>query len=320
MQPEPLLTLSTPPRRNSIRGIHPNVKPWVKKGIVEEDLKPTDQLWKGEPTADFRHDERLRRIRLLRKHGKNNPPHVLTADRLELCEPGDRCCSGACPECGRLLQRWFVRNSKYIIRDHIEKPDHQQVAITIIPATPIIGPGNLHTLDIHNLLRRLKYALDKAGIDIAIGAIDFSFNEDKRRKYNPFWSAHYYIITSVANQKRVTKLLRQIFTDDIRIPRPVKVSSFGNTRRRRSYAFKVQFKRRIGVDAIKEVADGTIRNCRNTSRDKLRAAERLELFIYLDRIGFAERFIFRGVKPHIQSTKVKLGETRRPSRRMKPNR
>jgi hypothetical protein len=299
---------------------YPEIRPWVIKAIAEEEQKSNDKIWKDEPSADFQYSERLRRIRFFRKHENENPLLKIIASRLELCERNNRCCSGACPECGRLLQRWLVRKSKCIIRDYIEKSGHQLVAITIIPATPITGPGKLHTLDIRNLLRRLKYALDKAGIDNAIGAIDFSFNEDKRGKYNTFWSAHYYIITSVANRRRITKLLRQIFGDDIRIPRPVKISNFDNIRRRRSYAFKIQFKRRIGVDAIKAMKDGNIRNCRNTSRDKLRAAERLELFIYLDRIGFAKRFIFRSVKPNIQSSKVELRAIRCMRRRIRPMR
>jgi len=183
------------------------------------------------------------------------------------------------------------------------------VAITIIPAKPIIRPGNLHTLDIENLRRRLIYALDKAGVDIAIGAIDFSFNEDKQSKYNRFWSAHFYIITSIANQARVKKILKQLFPSSRRIPRPIKISPFNNSRLRRSYAFKVQFNRRIGIDSVMKRNDGMTHKCRNTSRDKLRAAERLELFMFLDRIGFAERFIFRSVRPIIESTKVKLRKT-----------
>lgn len=284
-----------------------DIKPWVQKAIAEEEQKPNERLWKGERSAEYQLDERLRLIRFFRKHEKSHPLFKYIADRLELCERNNRCCSGACPECGSLLQRSFVRKSKYLIRDRLDIDGHELVAITIVPAEPIIRLGNLHTLDIRNLQRRLKYALDKAELDVAIGAIDFSFNEDKDGKYKPFWSPHFYVITSVVDRKKVLEALRDIYEDDgIRVSKPVMIQSFENTRYRRSYAFKIWFGRRKGYDDVKDGRPGI---CRNTDDDKLRAAERLELYMYLDRIGFAERFIFRGVKPVIKSTKVKFRAT-----------
>jgi hypothetical protein len=286
-----------------------DIKPWVQKAIAEEEQRLNERLWRGERSAESRLNERLSLIRFFRKYQKSGPLFKCIADRLELCDRDNRCCSGACPECGRLLQRSFVRKSKRLICEAIDKDGHSLVAISIIPAKAIIRPGNLHTLDIGNLRRRLGYALAKAGIEVAIGAIDFSFNEDKDGKYEQFWCVHYYVITSVANKSRVRKLLKPLFASDRRIPRPVKISAFDNSSRRRSYAFKIHFKRRIGVDAIKKEKDGTVRKCRNTSGQRLRAAERLELFMYMDQIGFAERFIFRGVKPVIKSTQVKFRAT-----------
>jgi len=86
----------------------PNSKPWVIRAIAEEEKKLSDKLWECEPTAEFQYDERLRRIRFLRKLQKADPAIKAIADRLESCERNDRCCYGACPECSRLLQRWFV--------------------------------------------------------------------------------------------------------------------------------------------------------------------------------------------------------------------
>lgn len=303
MQLEPPLPISYLSSRNGNSDSYPDVKPWVKRAIAEVDRKPNDQLWKNEPSAEYQLNERLRRIGCFRKHGKYDPPLNAIADRLELCEQGDRCCSCACPECGRLIQRWFVRKSKRIIRDAIDKEGCQLVAITIVPTRPIIGPGNLHTLDIDNLVRRLKYALDKAGINVAIGAIDFSFNEDRDGRYEPFWSPHFYLITSVDDERKLKRQLKHAFKGDPVIPRPVKVSRFDNSALRRSYAFKMVFHRRVGV-TNENRQDG--RKCRNTSRQRLRAAERLELFAYLDQVGFGQRLIFRKVEPSIRGSRVKL--------------
>ena len=307
MQIQPLFPLSYLwPSKEFNSDNYADIKRWAQKAIAEEEEQSNERLWRGERSAEYQLNERLTLIRFFRKYQKTGPLFKCIADRLEFCERNNRCCSCACPECGRLLQRSFVRKSKRLIYEAVDKDGHSLVAITIVPAEPIIRLSKLHTLDIGNMQRRLGYALVKAGIDIAIGAIDFSFNEDKEGKYKPYWSAHYYVITSVANKSRVRKILKRFFASDRRIPRPVKISAFDNSSRRRSYAFKTHFKRRIGVDAIKEGKDGTLRKCRNTSRQRLRAAERLELYTYLDQIGLAERFIFRGVKPTITSTKVKL--------------
>jgi len=53
----------------------------------------------------------------------------------------------------------------------------------------------------------------------------------------------------------------------------------------------MNFRRRIGYNEIKNIKE-KIRKCRNTSHDKLRAAERFELFMYLDRIGLLTVYFF----------------------------
>jgi len=158
----------------------------VIAAINDESRYPPDPLWKKEPTAEFTHEERLRRIKFLRKHSNTDPKAEAVADRLESCEPDQRCLSGACPECGRLFQRWFVRRSKKFIAKRNSRPKHELVAVSIVPSSPAAGPGQLLTVDVVNLQRRLKYALKKADLDVALGAIDFSFNEDHEQKYLSF--------------------------------------------------------------------------------------------------------------------------------------
>ena len=172
----------------------------------------------------------------------------------------------------------------------------------------LFSPDELSSFSTVNVQRRLKTALDKVGLGDAIGGVDISFDEDRDGKYEPFWCVHIYIITSIANKKRVQHVLKEIYIADDRIPRPVKISDFNNCAYRRSYAFKIVFPRRVGYDAVKE-GNGVTRKCRETSRDKLRVQERLELFIYLDQCGLANRFIFRGAKPVIRSSGVTIEET-----------
>jgi hypothetical protein len=167
---------------------------------------------------------------------------------------------------------------------------------------PTAGLGRLPTVDAVNLQRRLKYNAD---LDVALGAIDFSFNEDHQQKYQPFWSPHFYLITSTKEKAILKKNLCKLFSKTEEIPRPVKISSFRNKARRRSYALKMIFRRRIGYNDIKK-ENGKTRKYRNTSYDKLRAAERLELFMYLDKIGLADRVFFLSAKPVVKGQSVKI--------------
>lgn len=283
-----------------------DIKPWVKQAITEEEKLSKDRMWKNEPDADEIHQERLKRIRFLHKHGKTDAQAENVAQQLETCESNSRCLSGACPECGRLLQRWFVRRSKTFVREHLEKAEHELVAITIVPAWPIVLPGTLATFSVTDLQRRIKYALKNIGLEVALGGVDFSFNEDYEEKYKPFWSPHIYLITSTENRQQLQRKIRKHFEASEEIPRPVKIPTFENIARRRSYALKMNFKRRIGYDDTRTTNDGTIRYFRNTNHDELRAAERLELFVYLDQVGLAARVIFVGAKPVINSSGVTI--------------
>jgi hypothetical protein len=282
-----------------------DIRPWVKTAVAEEDANPPDQLWKNEPSAKTILQKHEKRVRFLRKHGKRDLKARDLADRLESCHPRRRCLSGACAQCAQLLQRWFVRQLKKFIARHIETAEGKMIAITIVPIDSTVEPGELRSLSIANFQRRIKHALRKEKIQVAIGAVDFSFNEDKKGKYEPFWAPHLYVITSATNKKVLKDELAKQFPEDVIIPRPIKITPFRNRAYRCSYALKTNFVRRIGYDQKKKKHD-RIRKCRNTSRDKLRAQERLELFLFLNQIGLATRPFFIGVKPHLRSKRVRL--------------
>ena len=87
----------------------------------------------------------------------------------------------------------------------------------------------------------MKYALDKAKVEVGIGGLDFSFNEDQKGKYPPFWNPHLYVITTTRNKKLLKKKLAKQLPKTVATPRPIKITPFQNTRRRRSYALKTYF-------------------------------------------------------------------------------
>jgi hypothetical protein len=286
-----------------------DVKPWAADAIAREDKTFDNPMWSGERTREDDDYERCKRIKLLRKYRQTEPAARIVAKRLKACEYGSRCLSGACPECGHLLQRWFVRHSKRFISTHIDNFDGDLVALSLVPVNSAARPGTLESVSIGNCQRRLKYALQAANIEATLGGIDFSLNEDRKGKYARFWGPHYYLITSTQNKNKLIKVLRPFFGKIKTRPRPVKVTPFDNKASRRSYALKMIFFRRIGYDEIK-MRDGKKRQCRNTSRDKLRSKERLELFIYLDKIGLAARVIFFGAMPISDSSGVYIARRR----------
>ena len=59
--------------------------------------------------------ERHLLVKRLRRFGRKNPLALELANRIEACRPHQRCKSGACPECSRAWQRWFVVAAKRFI-------------------------------------------------------------------------------------------------------------------------------------------------------------------------------------------------------------
>ena len=281
-----------------------NAKAWVVKAITEEDKNPPDRMWKKEPSAEKISDEQLKRIRFLRKHGKTDPTLFLIADCLERCEKRNRCYSGACLECGRLFQRFYVRRSKQVIRDIIAPEGKELIGICIIPSSPLVRPGQLKHFSIVNFQRRIKAALDTAGVKSAIGGIDFSFNEDRDQKWQPFICPHIYLIVSTNDREKLRRTLKTIFANTIEVHRPIKLPLFQNKPYRRSYSLKMTFKRRISY--YKRPKGNPTKKSRNTSNDDLRVDQRIELYKYLHQIGLAARVIFRRIKPENSSSKVRF--------------
>jgi hypothetical protein len=281
-----------------------NVKTWVVKAIAEERTNPPDRMWNGEPSAETISEEQLKRIRFLRKHGKSDSELNSIADCLELCEPRNPCCSGACPECSRLFQRFYVRQSRKPIQDIIAREGKELIGICIVPSSPIVRPGQLKHFSLANFQRRIKTALDTANVKSEIGGVDFSFNEDRQNEWQPFICPHIYLIASTDDREKLHQALETIFPETDEVPRPKHLPLFKNNAYRRSYSLKMIFKRRVSYYKMRK--ENPTKKSRNTSNDDLRVDQRIELYRYLHQIGFAARVIFRGLKPKIINSKVRF--------------
>ena len=302
-KPQFAISLSRP-RRTFNPHNSSNAKAWVVKAITEEGKNPPDRMWKKELSAEKISNEQLKRIRFLRKHGRKDPALIVIADCLDRCENRNRCYSGACLECGRLFQRFYVRRSKQVIRDFIAPEGKELIGICIIPSSLLVRPGQLNHFSIGNFRRRIKAALDTAGVKTVISGIDFSFNEDREAKWQPFICPHIYLIVSTNDREKLRRTLKNIFLKTDEVHRPIKLPLFQNNAYRRSYSLKMIFKLRISY--YKKRKGNPTKKSRNTSNDDLRADQRIELYKYLHEIGLAARVIFRGLKPEISSSKVRF--------------
>jgi hypothetical protein len=87
----------------------PHVTPLVAKVLGDEDYygdgAPT---WPGAPASSDAKATRERYSKRLRRFSPQFPKANELSHLLSACEPHHRCMSGACPECGRAFQRWFV--------------------------------------------------------------------------------------------------------------------------------------------------------------------------------------------------------------------
>ncbi len=71
--------------------------------------------WPNAPTSAEAGKARLRAIKQLRRFATKSNAAGLLADDLADCKPGQRCMSGACPECTRAFRRWFMTEAQKLV-------------------------------------------------------------------------------------------------------------------------------------------------------------------------------------------------------------
>ncbi|WP_166301483.1 hypothetical protein [Bradyrhizobium sp. 2S1] len=141
--------------------------PWLAKNLADErwfgDGQPN---WKYLPSVEKAQIERQQRVRLLKKHG-----HLELMTVLAACAPGTRCLSGCCPECGRAMQRFVATKASQLLT-----PYNEYDVASIIGRTQRLQ-GNLRTLPAAKFRDHLLRTLRRGRAGLALGGIDFSFNE-----------------------------------------------------------------------------------------------------------------------------------------------
>jgi hypothetical protein len=210
------------------------------------------------------------------------------AEKLEGCRQGRRCLSGACPVCGRALQRMFVHATPSLAERH----DGDMEAINLVSATGAIPYRRLDEHDVFERIeRRLRRALDRLRL-LAVGGFDISANEHEADEFEPHWMPHAWILAPGRRARRVENELRDWFPNTDTVPRPVHMKRFDGNPAGFAYALKPDFLRRISLEPA-TLPDGS-RSTHSTRGKPIWGEPRVELALALDRAGLDARLFLRG--------------------------
>ncbi len=265
--------------------------------------------------AMTRRQARLQRhklVKALRRHGKGDEAALDLAEKIAACRPERRCLSGACPECMRATQRFFVRAGA----DLLARSGVSTVAVSVVFGDAGIAEDDLARWP--NLFGRLspqlREALRKAGVRQAIGGFDVSANEHAEHRFAPHYRPHAWMIVPASKMARGEKAFRECLPASRTVRRPIRLQKFDGDLRGLAYAVKTDFVRRISLPR-KPLADGSVTR-RNTRDRPLLGRQRVELALALDRAGLGARIFLHGLRMVTTPDSVRIvgtEATRRPT-------
>jgi hypothetical protein len=281
---------------------HEPTRPWVANVLTSNTLYgDKGPSWHNATTSLQARSERERLCRFLFKHSFVKPQLRLMAQLIADCRPNNRCLRGSCPECGRAFQRYSVSECESLLRGR-----HAMVASVI--DSRISARNDLSELSTASLINRTKRCLKKNGVDLAVGGVDFSFNEDQRGQFRSHWSSHLWLILPSRNQDRWEPALRAQNPPSEATPTPVMVLDWDQRNNALAYSLKTTFYRRISVYEQKQ---SRAKPTRNTNYQDLRVAEKIPLYCYLDAIGLQSRLFLLGARPTATDRGIRLVELRK---------
>jgi hypothetical protein len=242
-------------------------------------------------TAAEARELRERSVRLLGRYGKQDRAALSLAERLEACPPRRRCMSGACPECGRAFQRWFVANSRDLIR---QLDGGALLMVTIVPDYGRCPLDELKNFNVEAVWRRTKRYLAKAGVRVAFGGLDFSVNVDGKDG-EPYVQVQCTLFVPKKLWPKSDRELRIALNRSGEVARPMLVRGFDGDNAGLAYALKPTFHRRESYPQAADARrDG--RSSANTRNRPLRGTAWTQLAVFLDRMGLGARLCLIGVK------------------------
>jgi hypothetical protein len=235
-----------------------------------------DEMWYRKAKKDRRAS-----IHWLEKQSTRDAKCATLAEKISRCKSGRRCGSLACPECSAAFQRAMSCLASRFLNGVSEV---EILCVTIIPADGLVALGSLTAADHYRYIRRWKHRLAEAGIELFIGAVDWSVNEEAQGGAKPRWCVHLHGIALYSGSPPLQKLLKKQFPAGSLILRPVKIDHWDRRKDWLRYCFKPDFHRRIV---------STRSGRRKVDKQPLRSKQRRELLLHLDEIGMNGRLLLR---------------------------
>lgn len=211
---------------------------------------------------------------------------------LARCSVLSPCGSGACPRCGRAIQRWFVAEVSSL-------PGLADGQWSIISIVPDFGRFPLNEATGETLRRfrgNLEAILDRVRVDRTIGGIDVSINEHSAREFETHGQLQAWLLApssqlTVEVHRLLSSFLRKTPTNI----RPLHIAPFDGRLPGIAYALKWTFSRRVTLPREVDHQGMTIRR-RNTRHRALRVQQAPLLARMLHDGGFEARVVLRGWK------------------------
>lgn len=238
----------------------------------------------SQPAAQAR-DQRDKTEKLLYRHGSTQSHVARLINIIERCHPNGRCGNGACPECQRALQRWFVENV-HPAAAVLLKNNRELILVSIVPdyaATDATRPN----LNWRNVITKLCEDMANVGILWAIGGSDFSSNIDKVNGGDPVLQGQFWMLIEKPKGNSSDDL-KALINSSGAIKTPLKKSKYTSSQAQLAYAIKNKFiQRELYIKSTNPDRNPHM----NTREKKLRGDPWLKLMVFLDRIGLEGRLI-----------------------------
>jgi hypothetical protein len=208
--------------------------------------------WDGAPTGQRLAALATKRANQLRRRPRQGlSPDAFQlelASKVSACQPRHRCGLAICPHCSTATQRWVTSG----IVDLTGQEEPQKVgALSLIPTIPL---GSVLTAaDLEATMKYVREMLkDNGFVEWAVLCLDISWNDYSAVSQHwpdgqstSGWCPHVYSHIKTKNLNAFKKRLRAAFTEMWGIPVPVKMRTYDGSAYGASYAFKVEFQRRV---------------------------------------------------------------------------
>jgi hypothetical protein len=272
----------------------PVIPPLIATVLADEAYYSDDPpTWSSAPTSFDAKKARKRYVKRLKRFSPQFPEAAELANILARCKPRRRCKSGACPECGRAFQRFFVAE---VITLASNDSSLQLTAVSIAFQKDRTAEDRLNALQTKGMKRSLSAAIKNAdGLAWLVGGIDLSLNDDTQRKLDIAWQPQFYGFAQVTSREVVSKTLGDKYSPSKTAPRPVQVKDCDGSARAISYGFKNDFVRRIAYRG-QAGPPGNRRKFWTTRKVSPRATEHVRAMLWLHKIGLGGRLFLKRVR------------------------